>query len=82
MAVWIKIRQNLKSGKPLLDTYINLDTVTQIEYNHANDHYMLSLSDSEDKVVVLREYKGAYQRIKSYVARIDADTDIDDGISL
>ena len=70
MPSWIKIEHTLSNGDPLLDTYINLDTVTQIEYNHANDTFSLSLMDSEEKVVILPEYDEAYARVKAYLAQI------------
>ncbi|MFW5691173.1 MAG: hypothetical protein ACOCXZ_01620 [Chloroflexota bacterium] len=71
MAKWIKLTHNKRNGDPLLDTYINLDEATMIEYNHADDHFLISLSDSQDKVVVLRDQTDAYATIKTYLNVID-----------
>jgi hypothetical protein len=71
MSKWIKLEHNRRDGEPLLDTYINLDKATMIEYNHADDHFMISLNDGEDKVVIIRDYDEAYRTVRNYLDVID-----------
>lgn len=70
MATWIKLEHQKRNGDPILDTYINLDMAAQIEYNHPDDYFMISLADSEEKVVVMNTQE-AYARVKAYLSSVD-----------
>jgi hypothetical protein len=71
MAKWIKVEHNKRDGSPILSTYINLDMTTTIEYNHPDDHFLLSLTDSEDKIVIQPDQTQAYRTIQAYLNVID-----------
>ena len=73
MSKWIKLEHRQRDGEPLLDTYINLDKATMIEYNHADDHFLISLNDGEAKVVILRDYEEAYITVQRYLDVINTE---------